>query len=162
MSSVLAPAELVPGTAADIDAVDVVMRAAFEARYGEAWTPAQCLGMMTLPGVWLTLARVEDRVVGFTLTRSIADDAELLLIAVLPDRRGHGIGGTLLRGAIDGAAARGATQICLEMRSNNPATRLYLTEGFVKHGERRRYYAGRDGERFDAHTYIRPLATDPF
>ncbi len=148
---------LVAGTPDDISAVDAVMRAAFDPRFGEAWTAAQCLGMMSLPGVWLTLAREGDMVPGFALTRAIAGDAELLLLAVVPSWRGRGIGRALLRSAIAGAQARGATRLCLEMRADNPATHLYRSEGFAKHGERRGYYAGRDGERFDAHTYSCPI-----
>ncbi len=148
---------LAEGTVADVGAVDQVMRAAFDPRFGEAWTPAQCLGMLSLPGVWLTLARCGGTLAGFALTRAVADDAELLLIAVLPVRRGRGVGRALLRRAIDDAAARGAAQLCLEMRAGNDATRLYVSEGFAKCGERRAYYAGRGGERFDAHTYVRPI-----
>ncbi|KQM61524.1 MULTISPECIES: ribosomal protein S18-alanine N-acetyltransferase [unclassified Sphingomonas] len=148
---------LAEGTAADVGAVDRVMQAAFDPRFGEAWTPAQCLGMLSLPGVWLTLARAGDALVGFALTRAVADDAELLLIAVLPDQRGHGIGRALLRRAIEEAGTRGAARLCLEMREDNDATRLYVGEGFTKCGERRNYYAGRGGARFDAHTYIRPI-----
>lgn len=157
MSDTRVDIALADGTAADVGAVDRVMRAAFDPRYGEAWTPAQCLGMLSLPGVWLTLARTGETLVGFALTRAVADDAELLLIAVLPDQRGRGVGRALLRRAIDDAAARGAARLCLEMRAGNDATRLYVSEGFVKCGERRDYYAGRNGERFDAHTYLRPI-----
>ncbi len=151
------PVTLIAGTPAMIGAVDRVMRGAFDPRYGEAWTPAQCLGMMSLPGVWLTLACIGDDVVGFALSRAIAGDAELLLIAVLPEERGRGVGRALLRRAIGDAAGRGAARLCLEMRAGNDATRLYVSEGFVKCGERRGYYAGRSGERFDAHTYLRPI-----
>ena len=157
MSDTRVALALADGSAADVGAVDRVMMAAFDPRFGEAWTPAQCLGMLSLPGVWLTLARLDDRLVGFALTRAVADDAELLLIAVLPDERGRGVGRALLRRAIDDAATRGAARLCLEMRAGNDATRLYASEGFVKCGERRNYYAGRGGERFDAHTYLRPI-----
>ncbi len=154
MSSLAPVAVLVRGSARDIDAVDAVMRAAFDPAYGEAWTPAQTLGMLSLPGVWLTIAEADGGAVGFTLTRAIGGDAELLLLAVIPERRGTGIGRALLRAAMSEAVARGSPQLCLEMRANNPATRLYLGEGFVKRGERRDYYVGRTGERYDAHTYI--------
>lgn len=157
MSDTRVAIALADGTAADVGAVDRVMQAAFDPRFGEAWTPAQCLGMLSLPGVWLTLAHLDGRLVGFALTRAVADDAELLLIAVLPDERGRGVGRALLRRAIDDAAARGASRLCLEMRAGNDATRLYASEGFAKCGERRNYYAGRGGERFDAHTYVRPI-----
>ena len=91
MSDTRVAIALADGTAADVGAVDRVMQAAFDPRFGEAWTPAQCLGMLSLPGVWLTLAHLDDRLVGFALTRAVADDAELLLIAMLPDQRGRGV-----------------------------------------------------------------------
>lgn len=158
MSDVRDEIAFATGSATDVDAVDRVMQAAFDPRFGEAWTASQCLGMLSLPGVWLTLAQGADGLTGFALTRTVADDAELLLLAVLPDRRGHGIGRALLRHAIAGARSRGAVRLCLEMRAGNDATRLYVSEGFVKCGERRSYYSGRGGERFDAHTYVRSLS----
>ncbi len=160
MSEVLGDITLATGSVADVEAVDRVMRAAFDPRFGEAWTASQCLGMLSLPGVWLTLASDGDLLTGFALTRSVADDAELLLLAVLPDRRGRGIGRALLRCTVADAAARGAARLCLEMRAGNDATQLYVGEGFEKCGERRNYYGGRGGERFDAHTYVRSLS-DP-
>lgn len=158
MSDVRTGIALTNGSAGDIEAVDRVMQVAFDPRFGEAWTPSQCLGMLSLPGVWLTLAHEDDRLAGFALSRAVVDDAELLLLAVLPDRRGRGFGRALLRRVIDDSRTRGAARLCLEMRAGNDATRLYDGEGFVKCGERRAYYAGRSGERFDAHTYVRPIA----
>lgn len=160
MSDVRSDIALTPGSAADVEAVDRVMKAAFDPRFGEAWTPSQCLGMLSLPGVWLTLARGADGLSGFALTRTVADDAELLLLAVLPDQRGRGIGRALLQRAIVESRSRGAARLCLEMRAGNDATRLYVSEGFIKHGERRNYYGGRGGERFDAHTYVRAFTSD--
>lgn len=158
MSDVRSDIALATGTAVDIQSVDRVMRAAFDPRFGEAWTPSQCLGMLSLPGVWLTLARDGGPVIGFALTRAVADDAELLLLAVQPEERGRGIGLALLERAMADAQARGAARLCLEMRAGNDATRLYTSAGFVKCGERRNYYAGRGGERFDAHTYVRSFS----
>ncbi len=155
MSDVRSDITLATGSAADIEAVNRVMRAAFDPRFGEAWTPSQCLGMLSLPGVWLTLANDDGRVIGFALTRAVADDAELLLLAVHPADRGRGVGLALLQRAMADAQGRGAARLCLEMRAGNDATRLYASAGFVKCGERRNYYAGRSGQRFDAHTYVR-------
>lgn len=147
--------ELVTGDARDADAVDRVMAAAFDPRYGEAWTRSQCLGIMAMPGVWLTLAKVEGEPVGFALTRAIVDEAELLLIAVVPGHRRGGIGAALLRGVIADAKARGVRQLHLEVRANNPAVALYAAHGFTQVGTRRRYYRARSGDTFDAHTYAR-------
>ena len=101
MSSAAGPIVLRSGSTADLDSVSAVMREAFDPRYGEAWTPAQCLGMLSLPGVWLTLAECDGEVLGFALSRSVVDEGELLLIATRPAAQGRGIGGMLLRSVID-------------------------------------------------------------
>lgn len=145
--------ELRAGTPADLPAVGEVMRDAFDPRYGEAWTGAQCLGMLALPGVWLTLAHADGGLVGFALARAVLDEAELLLLAVRPRWRGGGIGSALLRSVIAEAQARRIGRLHLEVRSNNPAVALYCDHKFQKTGERRNYYRGTSGEMFDAHSY---------
>lgn len=144
------------GTARDAAVVDGLMTA-FDARYGEAWTRSQCLGVLAMPGVHLLLADEAGVPVGFALTRTIMDEAELLLLAVARDRRRHGVGGTLLDAAVEDARRAGARVIHLEVRGDNPAVRLYAAGGFAKVGERRGYYRGTDGTLYDAHTYSRAL-----
>nr|WP_324255323.1 GNAT family N-acetyltransferase [Sphingomonas sp. PL-96] len=141
------------GSAADLDAVAGVMGEAFESRFGEAWTPAQCLGMLSLPGVCLTLAEQDGRLAAFALSRAVADEGELLLIATRPAARSRGIGGMLLRSVVEDARRRGLARLHLEVRQGNPAVHLYTREGFAKVGERPLYYRGRSGEAFDAHSY---------
>lgn len=150
--------ELRHGTARDLAAVHDVMQEAFEPRFGEAWTQPQCMGMLSLPGVWLTLAYREDVLAGFALARTAGPEAELLLLATRPYCRGRGVGGTLLRSVIDEARLRGAEEVHLEVRAGNDAARLYMREGFVQVGARPGYYRGRDGELFDARTFLRRLA----
>lgn len=149
--------ELTGGNAHDLPIVDRLMQAAFDPRYGEAWTAGQCLGVMAMPGVWLTLAFVDEHPVGFALIRAIADEAELLLLATDPKQRRAGIGSALLRAVLADAATRGATRAHLEVRSDNPAVAFYTRHGFAKVGERRDYYRGSDGVRRDAHTFSRGL-----
>lgn len=149
--------ELVAGGAQDADAIDRIMAAAFDPRYGEAWTRSQCIGILAMPGVWLTIARVEGVAVGFALSRAIMDEAELLLIAVDPAARGRGVGAALLRGMIAEAQGRGVAKLHLEVRANNPAIALYARHGFARVGVRRDYYRNRIGEAFDAHTYARDI-----
>ncbi|MFK3889299.1 ribosomal protein S18-alanine N-acetyltransferase [Sphingomonas sp. NPDC079357] len=149
--------ELAPGGAVDAEAVDRIMLAAFDPRYGEAWTRSQCIGILAMPGVWLTLARVDDVVVGFALVRAIMDEAELLLIAVDPPARRSGVGAALLRGVIAECEGRGVAKLHLEVRANNPAVTLYSAHGFLPAGVRRNYYRGPGGQAFDAHTYARDL-----
>jgi ribosomal-protein-alanine N-acetyltransferase len=157
MSGTVNLVELREGGSQDLSSVNTIMQDAFDARYGEAWTSAQCLGMLSLPGVWLVLASIAGRDAGFALARIIADEAELLLLATRPAARRRGVAGALLRAVIEEARGRGVTRIHLEVRSGNDAVWLYRREGFEKVGERREYYRGRNGQLFDAHTFARDL-----
>ena len=145
------------GDARDVPTVDALMAAAFEPRYGEAWTRGQCVGVLAMPGVRLTLAFVDERPAGFALTRTILDEAELLLIAVAPSERRCGVGGALLRAVIAEGQAAGVAKLHLEVRAGNPAAALYTREGFVRIGVRPGYYRGTGNDNYDAHTYARDL-----
>lgn len=148
-----APIILGPGRSADLRDVMTVMDASFDPGFGEAWTLSQCAGLLPLPGVWLTLARDgEGEVVGFALARLVADEAELLLLAVKPAGQRRGTGRILLEHFEDEAAARGAVRLHLEVREGNHALSLYEQAGFGLVGRRRDYYSGRKGDRYDALT----------
>lgn len=148
---------LVEAGAEAVDAVMTVMDQAFDRTFGEAWQREQCLGIIGLPGVWLTLAIDCDKVLGFALTRMIADEAELLLIAVAPNNHKRGIGTSLLKDIINASSIRGAKRLHLEVRDGNPASNLYHRFGFVRVGQRRAYYRGDFGQSFDALTLTRSL-----
>jgi [ribosomal protein S18]-alanine N-acetyltransferase len=150
--------EIGAGTARDAAVLDRLIEDAFDPRYGEGWTRSQCLGVLALPGVWLLIARVDGEAAGFALSRAIADEAELLLLATAAECRRQGIGAALLRAAIGEARARGVGALHLEVRAGNEAVNLYRSAGFVKVGERRGYYRGKTGQIFDAHTYRLSLA----
>lgn len=143
--------------ALDIAAVMEVMDAAFDPMFGEAWSASQCLGILDLPGVWLTIARVDGVPAGFALTRTIIDEGELLLIGVTPPFRGRGIGSALLQRAMHHARAHGVVRFHLEVRQGNDAMALYSRAGFEQVGRRRDYYRGRDGTAFDALSLARTL-----
>lgn len=145
------------GVPRDIDTVDALMAQAFDPRWGEAWTRGQCLGVLTMPGVRLLLACLDDEPAGFAMTRSVADEIELLLLATVPAHRRRGVGATLLRAVVAEAQAEGVARMHLEVRAGNEAAQLYLAQGFAKVGERRGYYRGRLGQLHDAHTYSREL-----
>jgi ribosomal-protein-alanine N-acetyltransferase len=145
------------GGAADIDATMAVMVRAFDPAYGEAWSRGQCLGLLSLPDVWLSLAEDGERLLGFTLSRLAFDEAELLLLAVDPDRRQEGVGRALIARAADAALTRGARRLLLEVREDNPALHLYRRAAFDPIGRRAGYYKGPDGGRRDAITLARAL-----
>jgi ribosomal-protein-alanine N-acetyltransferase len=110
-----------------------------------------------MAGVSLVLARDGDtaEAVGFSLSRSVADEAELLLLAVLPDRHRQGIGSRLLDDFFTRARATGAVRVHLEVREGNPAVAMYRGAGFSPVGRRRNYYQAADGQRYDALTFAK-------
>lgn len=88
---------------------------------------------------------------GFILMRSVADEAEILTLAVRPEARGRGEGGRLTAGGVAGAADRGAERVFLEVADDNvSALAVYRRAGFAEVGRRPRYYARPDGSRRDA------------
>lgn len=155
--STMVGVDLRHGVVADLATVDRIMRAAFDARFGEAWTHNQVLGLLAMPGVWLTLASVRGEPAGFALSRCVVDEAELLLLATAPTLRRHGVAAALLRSVVADAIGHGARTLHLEVREGNDAIKLYRAAGFAKVGERRHYYHGTNGQAFDALTYRRDL-----
>jgi len=155
MSSVPTEAiRLVPGTSTDLAGVMTIMTAAFSPRFGEAWTRSQCAGILPMSGVSLMLARDREgaQPAGFSLSRTIGGEAELLLLAVDPGRQARGIGGLLLGLFLDRARAAGAARVHLEVRDGNSAIAMYRRAGFVPVGRRQKYYRGDDGSQYDAIT----------
>jgi len=139
---------------ADLDVIMEIMSVAFDPKYGEAWTRSQCAGILPMAGVRLMLAQETSRSCGFSLYRTIAGDSELLLLAVLPDAQGRGIGRRLLTEFIDQSKKCGAERIHLEVRDGNRAVDLYRSAGFAPAGRRRRYYRGQEGDVHDALTFV--------
>jgi ribosomal-protein-alanine N-acetyltransferase len=146
------------GTFEDLDAVMEIMTAAFGDRFGEAWSRSQLAGILPMAGVTLTLARLNGAAaIGFSLVRTVADESELLLIAVRPDQHRLGVGRQLLDHFIDWARESGVVRAHLEVRDGNPAVEMYRKAGFTRIGRRRNYYHARDGNRFDALTLSKQL-----
>jgi ribosomal-protein-alanine N-acetyltransferase len=145
------------GGFADLPAVLAVMEDAFDPRFGEGWTHAQCAGLLPMPGVWLTLAHDQrSDLLGFSLARIVVDEAELLLLGVRRDARRRGVGSRLLDHFDASARARGAMRLHLEVRDGNDAVNLYKSSGFTLVGRRRLYYNGEDGQQYDALSLSRP------
>lgn len=146
------------GGSDDLDPVMDIMAAAFDPRFGEGWTRSQCSGILPLSGVVLTIARDQSGLAqGFSLLRTVADEAELLLLAVAPKTQGRGVGGVLLRHFIDLGRRQGIQRLHLEVRDGNPAVEMYRAFGFSLEGKRPNYYCGDDGSRHDALTMARSL-----
>jgi len=106
------------------------------------WSEAEIRDLLGSYGCFLL-----SREGAFLLGRVIADEAELLTLAVAPERRRRGIGASLLQEFQQAAAQRQACRAFLEVAADNaPALALYQAHGWTQSGQRRDYYApGCDG-----------------
>ena len=94
---------------------------------------------------------------GFILVRVVADETEILSIAVSPDRRQRGLASRLLEQACHRATGQGAARIFLEVAAANlPARKLYEKYGFREVGQRKAYYE--DGDDALVLSAVLPLA----
>jgi ribosomal-protein-alanine N-acetyltransferase len=83
----------------------------------------------------------EGKVSGFILGRQVADEAEILNLAVTAAYRRRGEGGALLKAALGGFQSRGVSRVFLEVReSNETGIAFYERRGFSKMGRRAGYY----------------------
>lgn len=88
---------------------------------------------------------------GFLIGRVVADEAELLTLAVDPALRRQGIGARLVHDFVETAFRRGAARCFLEVAADNDAAlSLYLRCGFAEDGRRKAYYRSPRGQTVDA------------
>ncbi len=126
---------LVSATPAHAEVMALLHGRAFAAR--ERWGRDAIGLQLGLPGAfgWIESAG------GMILARTIADEAEVLTLAVDPAAQRSGIGRALLSQTLRTAQQRGAVAVFLEVAfSNTPARALYADAGFVQVGSRRGYY----------------------
>jgi ribosomal-protein-alanine N-acetyltransferase len=85
-------------------------------------------------------------VLGFSMARHAASEAEILTIVIDGSKRQRGLGAALLAAQVKALEEFGVKEIFLEVDGQNaPALALYARFGFVKVGERKAYYARPDG-----------------
>ncbi len=126
------------------EAMAAIYAAAFP--NSRAWSAAEISDMLASR---LTFA-IESKD-GFALGRVIADEAELLTIAVAPIEQGKGLGHVLLTKFEAESKARGAGWAHLEVAQDNTAAlALYARAGYEICGERPGYYSRPDGEQITA------------
>ncbi len=115
--------------------------AAVEAAAAHApWTEPQVRVQLVSPTTraWV----VGEPPVGHLLASSVADEGEILTLAVHPDARRHGHARALLRACAQAWADEGVRHGWLEVRVDNTGARaLYTAAGWVESGRRPRYYA---------------------
>ncbi len=116
-----------------------------EAPEAANWPEESYQEVLTWPGVVALVSEVDEKVTGLILGRRVADEAEILNLAVLPPARRRGEGGALLKAALEEFRSRGVTRVFLEVReSNMTAITFYAKHGFEKAGRRGGYYRNPD------------------
>lgn len=133
-----------PATPSDLDAIDALEAASFEAdRF-----PRRNLRRMLAGGRTIFLiAETSGAAAGYLALsfRNGARVSRLYSLAIAPHARGKGAGTALIARAMDETARRGLRAIRLEVRESNTAARkLYERCGFTLRGRRESYYG--DGE----------------
>ena len=119
------------------ESVAETLAALHAAAFAAPWGAAAMAELLAQPGVFAETA--DD---GFILIRVVADEAEILTLAVAPMVRRNGAGRALVEAAAGLAGARGAASLFLEVAATNTAAlALYASTAFDAAGLRRAYYA---------------------
>ncbi|WP_051259136.1 ribosomal protein S18-alanine N-acetyltransferase [Chitinibacter tainanensis] len=82
-----------------------------------------------------------EQLLGFAVAMATLDEAEILLIAIHPERQGQGLGRQLLLAVERELANEGVRQLFLEVRDSNQSARgFYQSLGWQESGRRKNYY----------------------
>ena len=117
------------------------------ASFEDGWSKDDFVTWLSRKESVAAVAHSEREAVAFGLALAAGDDAELLSIAVAPDRRGQGLGQGILA-ALDAEAHnhRLVRWVLEAARNNLPALALYKSAGFVEIGVRKDYYLTSEGK----------------
>lgn len=127
----------------DLDAVMAIETSVFA---NDAWSRDGMSGELAARDTWYVVAVPDDdrdHVVGYAgiLAGYRTGDADVQTVAVAPEARGRGLGRTLVTELVAHARRRGAREVFLEVRADNPVAQgLYRSLGFEEVGVRPRYY----------------------
>lgn len=133
-------------TEADIPAVHALERALFPS---DAWPEQMFRDELSQPETRRYYVAEEAgpegaKIIAYAGVMCVQPIADVQTIAVVPEREGRGVGSAVLTELIAEARRRGAEDVLLEVRADNPrAQALYRRFGFTQIHLRRRYY--RDG-----------------
>jgi ribosomal-protein-alanine N-acetyltransferase len=140
-----------PLRAVDLDRAARLHRESFEPMGEPGWTRQDIAGLLASPGVAGFLVTEATFDIGMAICRVVADEAELLTVAVDPGHRRRGAARLLLDTVVEKARDGGARSLFLEVGADNPRARsLYDSLGFAVVGRRAAYYARRGKPAADA------------
>jgi [ribosomal protein S18]-alanine N-acetyltransferase len=129
------------------------------ASFHRGWGEGEFESMLAERNTLIHVLRMGRKVIGFSVSRIAADEAEILSIAIDASHRGRGLSQDLLLTHLGHLAGRGVRKVFLEVEENNqPARRLYEHNGFAVVGRRDRYYRQAGGEHLNALLMRRDLS----
>jgi ribosomal-protein-alanine acetyltransferase len=109
------------------------------------WTEWGFKELLHWGAVLAMVSEHERKVCGFIVGRQVGEEAEILNLAVNLEQRRKGVGGALLKTAMDEFCARHVSRVFLEVReSNEGGIAFYERHGFLKTGRRAGYYRNRE------------------
>jgi len=112
-----------------------------DAREAANWSRQALTEFMLLPEALALISERSGMATGFILGRMVADEAELLDLAVSEEYRRQGEGRALLAEMLRRFAESGVSRVFLEVReSNRGAMGFYERMGFRQSGRREDYY----------------------
>lgn len=130
-------------TSDDLDPIMAIETATFT---DDAWSPASMSAELDSPHTHYLVAVADDGAIDAYAGLSAPEGAgqgDIQTIAVVDRARRAGLGRTLMLALLNEARRRGAVEVFLEVRADNPgAQALYSSLGFVEIAVRPRYYRG--------------------
>ncbi len=127
----------------DLDAIMLLESSTFGA---DAWSRHTMLAELENDACWYVVAfppHAPDTIEGYAGVQAAKGSAtaDIQTIAVDASSRRGGLGRVLMNTLINEAQKRGAEEVFLEVRADNPAAqRLYVSLGFEQIGVRAKYY----------------------
>lgn len=147
--------EVRAGTTADVAAIRDLEREVFGV---DAWSVQAIEQELTAQGRRSLVAVDAERLVGYAVTWTVGEVADLQRVVVASQARRLGVGGRLVSGLVEDARRRGADRVLLEVSAaNRTALAWYAGLGFARIDRRPAYY--RDGS--DALVLQLALTPDP-
>ena len=132
----------------DLEAIMLIESSVFES---DAWSPDAMRAELGSRHTFYLVAESDGRVDGYAglLAPIGSSQADIQTIAVVPEARRRGLGRELVTALLAEATTRGAREIFLEVRADNPnAQALYESLGFEEIAIRVGYY---QPDNVDAH-----------
>lgn len=109
--------------------------------FSDAWSEKSVLDTMNQKNAVCLTAEKAGRIIGYVLSYTAVDEAEIARIAVAEEFRRQGTARAILRELENVCSNKGVKKLLLDVRESNREARAFYTDmGFQEDGIRRRFY----------------------